>query len=81
MTVYEIMRKQALDLFDATVLKQEQAIRADLRDKGATPHEIDRHIEACQPNLEAQRREIGRLVATEMAKAGVPLEVTADVWN
>lgn len=75
MTALEAMTRHAIAEFDRMVDAQEAEIRAGLAAYGKSEAEIEMHIAACLPNLAAQRLQIGELVAAELAKAGVPLDM------
>jgi hypothetical protein len=80
-TVLEAVKAKALAEFDQMVAAQEKSIRAGLSAQGCSRAEINETIASCQPGLAAQREEIGRMVAIQLMKHGVPLEADANVWN
>ncbi|QZP08194.1 hypothetical protein [Caenibius sp. WL] len=73
-TILEAMTARALAEFDELAMQQEQAICADLRAQGFSRNEIKAHIANCKSSLAEQRAEIGRMVANQLTKAGIPLD-------
>ena len=80
MTVFEAMRRRAIEEFDQLVAEQEKSIRATMAADGCPRAEIDRHIASCQPSLDEQRRAIVRMVLDALAKNDIPLETPAHAW-
>jgi hypothetical protein len=72
MTIADDMKQRALAEFDRLVGEREREIRATMKVAGASPLEINAHIEACRGGLAEQRAGIGRMVTVELLEAGVP---------
>ncbi len=73
-TVYQDMLQRAYAQFDALVEEREIEERRMLASQGRSREEIDLHIAACRKNVAKERIAVGRLVATELQRAGVPLD-------
>ncbi|QUM70846.1 hypothetical protein [Sphingopyxis granuli] len=74
MTVYKQMLDRAYAEFDRLVEDREIEERRRLASQGRSREEIDLHIAACRENVAKERIGVGRLVATELQRAGVPLD-------
>lgn len=73
-TVYQEMLRRAYAQFDALVEEREIEERRMLASQGRSREEIDLHIAACRENVAKERIGVGRLVANELQRAGVPLD-------